>query len=88
MPIDDRVPRIPEDEDLDEIMCDNDECKLSICFKVNENGNIEIYHILGKNSKLVEYSKNILAENSDIKADRMIFTNEYYWINVKFKYNR
>jgi len=26
MPIDDRVPRIPNDEDLDEIMCDNWNC--------------------------------------------------------------
>ena len=69
---------------INELLCGEKECKIAVFFKVNDKGLVEIYHINGKNSKLVEYSKQMLSRH-EIKTDKTILTDEVYWINIVFE---
>jgi hypothetical protein len=69
---------------INELLCGEQECAVAVYFKVNDKGVVEIYHINGKNSKLVEYSKQIIASN-EIKADNTVLNDEVYWIKIIFK---
>ena len=67
-----------------EVMCGNSECSISICFKVNENGKVEIIHVIGQNDELVKYSEKVFADK-EITADKYIFDQEFYWIKMVFQ---
>ena len=70
---------------FEEIMHGTKKCELSLCFRVNDDGTVHFYHVLGKNYELVEYSKELLS-NSDLYLEKYLFNEDIYWIKVKFKY--
>ncbi len=70
---------------FEEIMNDTKKSELSVCFSVNNDGTVHFYHVLGKNSELVEYSKELLA-NSGLYLEKYLFNEDIYWIKIKFKY--
>lgn len=79
------IKELFDDMPFDELMKLNEESELSLCFNVMDDGTVQFYHILGKNSGLVEYSKEILEE-SGLNLEKYLFNEDMYWIKVKFKY--
>ena len=58
-----------------EIMGENDECCLSIRFRINDEGIVEYSNILGENEKLVDYSKRVLS-NKEINMS--VLYNKFF----------
>lgn len=75
-----------KDIPFEDVMCGEKECKLSVCFKVKDDGSLQIYHIIGKNEKLVDYSKKVFA-SEEVKVNNLILNDGIYWIKIVFKYN-
>jgi len=76
-----------EEMPFDELMTLGNESKLALCFKVDETGTVQFQHILGRNDKLVDYSKQILESNI-LSLEKSVFGNEYYWIKIRFEYRK
>ena len=81
------LQKLFKDMPFEDIMCGKRECSISICFTVNNDSSLEFYHIIGQNQKLVDYSKEIFA-NEGIKADNSVLDDEIYWIKMVFKYKK
>ena len=69
-----------------DIMGEETNCSVELFFKVDNLGKVEVYHVSGKNQRMVDYSKK-LFNTKNIQADSILFSDNYR-VKLMFEYHK